>query len=79
MYLLRDVEKYLRISDISPTRSGRDVMGDPRFVHDLRRGIEEADLPIGRRFVADIAHLGELVRQEDGSVLVEVEALTIED
>ena len=42
-------------------------------------GIEEADLPIGRGFVADIAHTGALVRQEDGSVLVEVEALTIED
>lgn len=43
-------------------------------------GIEEADLPIGGGgFVADIAHTGALVPQDDGSVLVELEALTLED
>ena len=38
MYLLRDVEKFLRRSDVAPTRFGRDAMGDPRFVFDLRNG-----------------------------------------
>lgn len=38
MHLLREVEKFLRLSDIPPTRFGRDAMGDPRFVFDLRNG-----------------------------------------
>jgi len=36
--LLRDVEKYLRRNDTPPTRFGREVVGDPRFVFDLRNG-----------------------------------------
>ena len=38
MNLLREIEKFLRHSDIPPTRFGRDVVGDPRFVFDLRNG-----------------------------------------
>ncbi len=38
VYLLREVEKYLRRSDIAPTRFGRDAVGDPRFVFHLRKG-----------------------------------------
>ena len=38
VHLLREVEKFLRQSDIPPTRFGRAVMGDPRFVFDLRNG-----------------------------------------
>lgn len=38
VHLLRTVEKYLRESDMAPTRFGRNVVGDPRFVFDLRRG-----------------------------------------
>lgn len=38
MHLLRRVEKYLRERDIPPTRFGRNVVGDPRFVFDLRKG-----------------------------------------
>jgi hypothetical protein len=38
VYLLRDVEKFLRQSDVPATRFGRNVMGDPRFVFDLRNG-----------------------------------------
>ena len=38
MHLLRNIEKYLRESDMAPTRFGRNVVGDPRFVFDLRRG-----------------------------------------
>ena len=40
MHLLRKVENFLRISEIPPTRFGREVMGDPRFVFDLRNGRE---------------------------------------
>lgn len=40
LYLLRDVEKFLNKTNLSPARFGRDVMGDPRFVFDLRRGRE---------------------------------------
>ena len=38
MNLLREVEKYLRRNDTAPTRFGREVVGDPRFVFDLRKG-----------------------------------------
>lgn len=40
MYLLWEVEKYLRSSGVAPTRFGRDAVSDPRFVFDLRRGRE---------------------------------------
>ena len=40
MHLLREVEKFLRISEIPATRFGREVMRDPRFVFDLRKGRE---------------------------------------
>ena len=40
MHLLRKVEKFLSNSDIPPTRFGREAMGDPRFVFDLRNGRE---------------------------------------
>ena len=32
MQLLREVEKFLRQNDTAPTRFGREVVGDPRFV-----------------------------------------------
>lgn len=38
VHLLREVEKFLRQSDVAPTRFGRDALGDPRFVFDLRNG-----------------------------------------
>ena len=40
VYLLREVEKFLRHRRVPPTRFGRDAVGDPRFVFDLRRGRE---------------------------------------
>ena len=36
--LIRRIERYLRDTGMSGTRLGRLAMGDPRFVHDLRRG-----------------------------------------
>lgn len=38
MYILRDVEKFLRKMDMPPTKFGRLVCGDPRLVHDMRNG-----------------------------------------
>jgi len=40
VHLLREVEKYLRLSNTPAARFGREVMGDPRFVFDLRKGRE---------------------------------------
>ncbi len=40
MRLLRDVEKFLKCSNTPAARFGREAMGDPRFVFDLRNGRE---------------------------------------
>ena len=40
MNLLRDIEKFLSRSHTPPTRFGREAVGDPRFVFDLRKGRE---------------------------------------
>lgn len=40
VHLLREIEKFLRRSETPPTRFGREALGDPRFVFDLRRGRE---------------------------------------
>jgi hypothetical protein len=40
VYLLREVEKFLRSRSVPPTRFGREAVGDPRFVFDLRNGRE---------------------------------------
>lgn len=40
MNLLLTVERHLRRTDVPPSRFGRQVAGDPRFVFDLRRGRE---------------------------------------
>jgi hypothetical protein len=38
--LLGRIERHLRRSGTPPTRFGRDALGDPRLVFDLRRGRE---------------------------------------
>jgi hypothetical protein len=40
VHLLWEVEKYLKISNTPAARFGREAMGDPRFVFDLRNGRE---------------------------------------
>ena len=40
MHLLSVVESFLKRSNMPPARFGREVVGDPRFVFDLRRGRE---------------------------------------
>lgn len=48
MHLLREVEKFLRRSDIAPTRFGREAVGDPRFVFDLRNGRDPRPMTVRR-------------------------------
>lgn len=38
MSLLHAIETHLRATGIAPTRFGRDALGDPRLVRDLRAG-----------------------------------------
>lgn len=40
VHLLREIEKFLRLRHVPPTRFGREALGDPRFVFDLRNGRE---------------------------------------
>lgn len=40
MMLLRQIEKYLELTGMAATRFGRESLGDPRFVFDLRDGRE---------------------------------------
>jgi hypothetical protein len=46
--LLREVEKFLRRNETAPTRFGRDVVGDPRFVFDLRNGRDPRPQTVAR-------------------------------
>ncbi|HEX6740394.1 MAG TPA: hypothetical protein VF079_01190, partial [Sphingomicrobium sp.] len=48
VHLLREIEKFIRRSDIAPARFGRDAVGDPRFVFDLRRGRDPRPQTIAR-------------------------------
>ena len=48
VHLLREVENFLRVRNLPPARFGRDVMGDPRFVFDLRNGREPRPRTIAR-------------------------------
>lgn len=55
MSLLVIVERHLRRRALAPSRFGRDVAGDPRFVFDLRRG-REPRAATAARVMAFIAH-----------------------
>jgi 2,4-dienoyl-CoA reductase-like NADH-dependent reductase (Old Yellow Enzyme family) len=48
VHLLREVEKFLKNSNVPAARFGREAMGDPRFVFDLRRGREPRPRTIER-------------------------------
>jgi hypothetical protein len=48
MALLAQVERYIRLSGIAPSRLGRDAVKDPRFVHDLRLGREPRPKTLAR-------------------------------
>jgi hypothetical protein len=40
MYLMRRIELFLQRAEITPTRFGREALGDPRLVSDLKNGRE---------------------------------------
>ncbi len=55
MVLLREIEHHLRATQLSAAKFGRTVMGDPRFVFDLRKGRE----PRGRTERKVRAYMGQ--------------------
>ena len=40
MTMLNEIESFMKIQQVSPTRFGREAVNDPRFVFDLRLGRE---------------------------------------
>jgi hypothetical protein len=46
--LLQHVENYLRLTRTPPARFGRDVLGDPNFVFDLKEGRQPRAATRGR-------------------------------
>ena len=48
MFLLQRIEKYLQTKRVPPTRFGREAVGDPRFVFDLRDGRQPRSTTIRR-------------------------------
>lgn len=54
MHLLRSIENYMRRNGVAPTRFGREAVGDPRFVLDLRLG-REPGRRVSERVTAYIA------------------------
>ena len=48
VHLLREVEKYLKLSNMPAARFGREAMKDPRFVFDLPNGREPRPRTIER-------------------------------
>ena len=62
MHLLHRIERHLRRSGISATRFGRDAVGDPRLVHDIRKGREPRPPTVKR--IAD--HISSREREPEG-------------
>ena len=58
MYLLREVERFLREHQIAATRFGRNVAGDPMLVHDMRRG-REVGPTLSHKIRAHLAEQGQ--------------------
>lgn len=46
--LLREIERFLRVSGMKPTVFGRASVRDPRLVHDLRNGREAGSRMVER-------------------------------
>ena len=40
MHLMRRIERFLKHEQMAPTRFGREAVGDPRLVSDLKNGRE---------------------------------------
>jgi len=48
MYLIRRIEQFLARADMKPTRFGRETIGDPRLISDMKNGRELRDETIAR-------------------------------
>ena len=48
MRLMRRIEKYMKREDMKPTRFGREAVGDPRLISDIKNGRELRDSTIAR-------------------------------
>ena len=48
MHLLRTIERFLRATGMPATKFGREAMGDPRFVLDLRNGRDPRQVTVDR-------------------------------
>jgi len=48
MSLLFQIERCLRRTELTPTRFGREAIGDPRLVYDLRKGREPRPQTVAR-------------------------------
>lgn len=48
MYLMRRIERFLKRADMAPTRFGRESVGDPRLISDMKNGRELRDATIAR-------------------------------
>lgn len=46
--ILARIDRFLRASKMTPSRFGRDVLGDPKFVYQLRSGREPRQHTIDR-------------------------------
>ena len=48
MHLMRRIEKFLKREDMKPTRFGREALGDPRLISDIKNGRELRDRTLAR-------------------------------
>lgn len=67
--LIMIVERFLRETGMSATQFGREAIGDPRFVADLRRGREP-----GHRVRCRTEHFMNMMRAKRGTAVAKVAA-----
>ena len=48
MQLMRRIERFLEQADMKPARFGREAVGDPRLISDMKNGRELRDQTIAR-------------------------------
>ena len=48
MHLMRRIQLFMKRSDMAPTRFGREAVGDPRLIADMKNGRELRDKTIAR-------------------------------
>ena len=48
MHLMRRIENFLKRGEMKPTRFGREAVGDPRLISDMKNGRELRDATIAR-------------------------------